>query len=53
MVSAARVAVISLERMKWVHKGCSGMKGRLQVVSAPIVMQYMSGRGTTCGGDRR
>ena len=29
------------------------MKSRLQVVSAPILMQYMSERGTTCGGDRR
>ena len=51
--SVARVPIISLERTKWVHKGCSGMKGRLQVVSARIVMQYMSGRGTTCGGEGR
>ena len=39
--SVARVAIISLERTKWVHKEYSGIKGRLQVVSAPIVMQYM------------
>ena len=51
--SVARVAIISLERTKWVHKEYSGIKGRLQVVSAPIVMQYMSGRGTTCGGEGR
>ena len=31
MESVARFAVISLERTKWVHEGCSGMKGRLQV----------------------
>ena len=53
MESVARFAVISLERTMWVHKGCSGVKGRLQVVRAPMLLQYMSGRGTTCGGDKR
>ena len=46
MESEARFAVISLERTKWVHKGYSGMKGKLPVVSAPMLMQDMSGRGT-------
>jgi len=40
----ARFAVISRKRTKWVHKGCSGMN---------ICMQYMSGGGTTCGGEGR
>ena len=33
MEYVTKVAVISLERTKWVHKGYSGLKGRLGYIS--------------------
>ena len=47
MESVARVAVISLERTKWVHEGCSGMKGneRTKFNAIYVRERYCRGEG--------